>query len=87
MSDKIFLLSDKEAKQYFNSDEERRAADGKEWFLRTVNQVKLAVLNYKRPIAMTVTGGGKVHQLDWTTDYARGIRPAMWIDVSSYGEK
>ena len=84
VTDKVFLLSDQEANTYFSSDEDRVSKDGEAWYLRTVNQVKLDVLNVYEPIAMMVTYSGQVYQNDWTVDYARGIRPAMWIDVSSY---
>lgn len=87
VTDKLFLLSDQEANKYFTSDADRVAKDGKAWYLRTVNSVLLDVLNYREPIAMMVTGGGQVYQNDWTVDYERGIRPAMWIDISSYVEQ
>ena len=84
VTDKLFLLSDQEAKKYFTSDADRVSKDKKAWYLRTVNSVLLKVLNYRKPIAMLVSSGGQVYQNDWTVDYERGIRPAMWIDVSNY---
>ena len=84
VNDKVFLLSDTEANYYFNSNSDRKAGDHMGWFLRTVNPVVLAVLNYEKPIAMIVDGRGEIVQLDWTTDYERGVRPAIWLDVSSY---
>lgn len=84
VTDKLFLLSDQEANKYFTSDADRVSKEGKAWYLRTVNSVLLDVLNYREPIAMMVTSGGQVYQNDWTVDYKRGIRPAMWIDVSNY---
>lgn len=87
VTDKLFLLSDREANYYFTTDAERVSKDGQGWYLRTVNSVLLNVLNCSEPIAMMVTGSGQVYQNDWTVDYARGIRPACWLDVSELVEK
>ena len=84
VSDQVFLLSDDEAAEYFSSNEARASADKQTWFLRTVNPVTLAVLNHVKPIAMRVNSKGEIYQEDWTTDYEQGIRPAIWLDVSTY---
>ncbi len=84
VSDKVFLLSADEAARYFDSDAERISEDKTTWFLRTANPVKLAVLNHIRTIPMKVNSKGEVYQYDWTTDYKEGIRPAIWVDISSY---
>ena len=77
----MFILSDKEAKQYFKSDKDRMPGG---WYLRTVNPVLLSVLNYYKPIAMYVMYDGEIYQNTWTVDYGRSVRPAIWLDVSSY---
>ena len=87
VSDPVFLLSDTEADRYFSSDSARRSSDGHEWFLRSVNSVLLDVLNYYALIPMYVKYNGSIYQYDWTVDYERGVRPAIWLDISSYVEK
>lgn len=70
---RIFLLSVDEANQYFDSDEARSC--GSEWWLSTPS-------SYQRDSVFTVDGHGFI------SGYRRsfnsvGVRPAMWIDLSS----
>lgn len=83
INDKVFLLSEQEANKYFSSDEDRISTDKKQWFLRTVNPVYNQILDKSSPIAMYVDTKGKITQYDRTMNYARGVRPAMWLDISS----
>lgn len=80
VSDKIFLLSDQEAEQYFSSDEQRKVSE--QYFLRTANEVQTSTS--ARVIAMIVNGAGAIEQVNNSTDYDGGIRPAMWLNVSRY---
>lgn len=95
--DKIFLLSIEEANRYFKSDDERRCenteyskyhfmADKGKWWLRTKNDFEYAT--YKSSNVAVVhfhgaIGGEDTGYLDEESTFYCGVRPAMWIDLSS----
>ncbi|MBQ8595351.1 MAG: hypothetical protein IJ406_05310 [Oscillospiraceae bacterium] len=88
--DRVFLLSIEEAESFFSSDEERIAratdfavqngtkTDGEGnciWWLRTsgIDSKRFAV----------VSNAGYIYEIGTYADFGeRGIRPAMWIDLS-----
>jgi len=82
-TDRVFLLSSGEADRYFSSDSERRA-EGTEyacnkgksaswyWWLRSANNIEYAGF-----VSEGELGYGE------EVDRNMGIRPAMWIDISS----
>lgn len=68
---KIFLLDADEANQYFNSDEARSC--GEEWWL-----------TIRRNLSYTVNDHGAISLSHGRYSYSyAGVRPAMWIDLSS----
>ena len=73
-SDKLFLLSSREANTYFNSNSDRVANyDGSPdyWWLRSAES------EYS---IYTVSSSGSVSP-DGSSNYDRGVRPAMWVNL------
>ena len=95
-TDKVFLLSIVEAKQYFNSDETRSApptryayAQGAHVYVRST--IKYGVRctyfwlrspGYVSEYAAIIDIDGSIGYDGYGADIPHGIRPALWIDVS-----
>lgn len=69
--DKVFLLSDEEAKSYFVEDNER-CCEGCPWMLRTTDAYFVKCVDHK----------GELGKISCGPDDYTGIRPAMWIVCS-----
>ena len=95
--DKIFLLSIEEAEQYFASDNDRKtlATDSSTfdsieqpyscgWWLRSNGYNDDKSSAFYDSYAACVDASGSVNYKGEIVKYDAGIRPAMWIDISSY---
>jgi hypothetical protein len=78
--DKIFLLSIDEVENYLSSEEDRKAfdVDGKvcSWWVRATGKISNR--------ASYITGGGGLSNGEVYVDTKKGIRPALWIDLTNY---
>jgi hypothetical protein len=78
--DKIFLLSIDEVEKYLPTENDRKTVslDGEiaMWWLRSTGKIS----NY----ASYITGGGGLSSGGVYVDTKRGVRPALWIDLTNY---
>lgn len=73
-TDRVFLLSINEAKQYFAVNAER--ATGSLWWLRSPG--------FKSHIAALVDIPGNIYPYGYFVNRSIGVRPAMWINLNNY---
>ena len=96
--DQVFLLSVTEVEKYFSSDDAKKCETTlyakvrnpiREWWLRTPgvdpepNGAELYVSPYRYQNTF-VNDNGIINNGGWTT-HDMIVRPAMWIDISSFG--
>ena len=74
VQDKLFLLSEKEARQYF-ADDKARMTSGWAWWLRDTECCAW-------PSARTVYTTGAISKTTTLADDVFSMRPAMWVDLS-----
>ena len=79
-TDRVFLLSVDEANQYFDSNEARSCRQ--KWWLRTLQTASSARGHYSFHEAYMVDEHGIIYG-NRSIFLGVGIRPAMWIDLSS----
>jgi hypothetical protein len=89
--DRVFLLSEPEAKQYFPTDESRKCdypgddEDGNLWWLRTPGENAATVLRVELGGDFYLYGAS-VQGDDPKDTKFNGVRPAIWVDITPKDE-